>query len=119
MKPELTKRTEKRNVIVVMMESVELRRWGFGAPVTATPNLDNLAKRGVYAEIYANANQTVRGELAVLCSGMLDRMRAASSITMNPNLRTTCLQELLKQEDYSTHWFHGNTKRFFQKRGIL
>ena len=112
--------TEKRNVIVVMMESVRASEMGlYGAPVTATPNLDNLAKRGVYAEtFYANANQTVRGELAVLC-GLLDRMRAASSITMNPNLRTTCLQELLKQEDYSTHWFHGNTKRFFRREAFF
>ena len=91
----------------------------YGAEVSATPNLDRLARENVYAKtFYANANQTVRGELAVFC-GLLDRMRAASNITMNPNLRTTCLQEILKENGYKTHWFHGNTKRFFRRENFF
>ena len=115
-----TPQTDRPNVIVVMLESVRASEMGiYGAPVSATPNLDKLARENVYAKtFYANANQTVRGELAVFC-GLLDRMRAASNITMNHNLRTTCLQEILKANGYSTHWFHGNTKRFFRRENFF
>ena len=116
---EKEKKTQP-NVIIVMMESVRASEMGlYGAKVSATPQLDKIAQEGRFAKtFYASANQTVRGELAVLC-GLLDRMRAASSITMNPNLRTTCLPEILKEHGYKTHWFHGNTKRFFRRESFF
>ena len=81
----------------------------------ATPNLDKIAKEGLWAStFYANGNQTVRGELAFLC-GLLDRLKSAPVVTINPDLRATCLPRLLKDAGYKTHWFHGNTSSFFRR----
>ena len=36
-------------------------------------------------------------------------------VTINPDLRATCLPRLLQEKGYRTHWFHGNTSSFFRR----
>ena len=105
-----------KNVILVALESVPSFEMGlYGNSNSATPNLDKIAKKGLWAStFYANANQTVRGELAFLC-GLLDRLKSAPVVTINPDLRATCIPRLLKDAGYKTHWFHGNTASFFRR----
>ena len=108
--------TMQRNVIMVVMESVPAVEMGlYGNQESATPQLDAIAQESFWAStFYANGNQTVRGELALLCS-MLDRLKSAPVVTINPDLRATCLPRLLKEQGYRTHWFHGNTSSFFRR----
>ncbi len=111
-----TKPTQVKNVILVALESVPSFEMGlYGNPNSATPNLDSIAQQGLWASnFYANGNQTVRGELALLC-GLLDRLKSAPVVTINPDLRATCIPRLLKEAGYKTHWFHGNTSSFFRR----
>jgi phosphoglycerol transferase MdoB-like AlkP superfamily enzyme len=105
-----------KNVILIVLESVPSFEMGlYGNPVSSTPQLDKIAQQGLWAStFYANGNQTVRGELALLC-GLMDRLKSAPVVTINPDLRATCIPRLLKEAGYQTHWFHGNTASFFRR----
>jgi len=103
------------NILLVVLESVRASDTGFWGGVPITPNLDALAKRSVVAtEFYANATQTIRGEMAILCS-LLDYNRGAPFSESGARLRQHCLPEILAQHGYSTHWIHGYRSDFFKR----
>lgn len=110
-----TQSQAKLNVLVVVLESVRASETGFWGGVPITPNLDELARTSyVGTEFYANSTQTIRGEMAILCS-LLDYNRGAPFSESGARLRQHCLPDILAQHGYSTHWIHGFRRNFFKR----
>jgi len=111
----------KKNVLIVVMESVRAAEMGvYGAKSSISPNLDQISRESstIFNNAYANSFQTSRGELAILCSAY-DYIRGAPYSESNNIHLTKCLPEILKENDYSTFWFHGYDKKFFNRRNFL
>jgi phosphoglycerol transferase MdoB-like AlkP superfamily enzyme len=111
---------KKLNVIVVLMESFRLRESGIGTDhAELAPNLDALAREGLYFDhFYANAHQTVRGELAMLCS-LLPNPEGGQVYSVYPELSTTCLPQVLARQGYDTYWLNTFSADYGNKRGFL
>ena len=92
-KPDLNAAPEKKNVVIVLMESVrffEMMSHPDGADIA--PNLNALAKESLFFDqFYYNGIQTVRGELAVLCSVLPNNWGARSIRCTHTFRRTACL----------------------------
>lgn len=108
------------NVIVIMLESVRASALGFynGQP-GMTPHLDQFASEfWVATNFYANTNFTVKGETATWCGVMDYNVQAPYST--HKNLKDmTCLPRLLKDEGYSTRFYHGYSSHFYSRDVFL
>jgi len=113
-------RNEQLNIIVFVMESVRSSETGYaGGKSGVTPNLDKLAEElTVATDFYANTTQTVRAEMAILCSA-LDYNRGAPFAEFSQQVKNNCLPKILKDEGYETHWIHGYEKSFFSRDTFL
>jgi len=111
---------KKYNVIFILMESMRAYECGFlGANPSFTPRLDKLTKNAlVYENYYANGTQTVRAELASLCSVYTNPIGVPDYL-VNPNLKLISLPEILGDSGYDTLWFSGYTADFHNKRMFL
>jgi len=111
---------KKYNVIFILMESMRAYECGFlGANPSFTPRLDKLANNAlVYTNFYANGSQTVRAELASLCSVYTNPIGVPDYL-VNPNLKLISLPEILGHSNYNTLWFSGYTADFHNKRMFL
>ena len=113
------------NVVLILMESVR----SYEAAVntsrpTVTPNLRALAARGIsVSQFYAAGHQTVRSELAILCS-VIPNIGGGQIYSLYPFLQASCLPELLGRRGYSTLWFNaadssfGNAEEFLTAHGV-
>jgi phosphoglycerol transferase MdoB-like AlkP superfamily enzyme len=110
----------KYNVIFIMMESMRSYECGFlGAATSFTPRLDRLSRDAlVYTNFYANGTQTVRAELASLCSVYTNPIGVPDYL-VNPALNLISLPEILSDSNYDTLWFSGYTADFHNKRMFL
>ena len=108
------------NVVLILMES--FRQWETGVSEHrdgVAPNLRALMDQSLtFTNFYANAHQTVRGELATLCSSLPNYTRG-QVYTAYPTLGMMCLPQALKQMGYQTHWISSYTSRYANKRGFL
>ena len=118
-------RSEQLNVVLILMESVRALEasTSSGAP-SVTPNLRSLAKGGItVSQFYAAGHQTVRSELALLCS-VIPNIGGGQIYSLYPYLQASCLPELLGKRGYSTMWFNaadasfGNTEEFLTAHGV-
>ena len=116
----------RSNVVIVLMESFRLYQSGIDGAKgdTFAPNLAKLAKESLYfSNFYANANQTVRAEMATLCS-ILPNFTGGQVYSAFPSLGARCLPEILGDAGYSTHWIssyrasYGKKKRFLAQHGV-
>ncbi|MGH1486235.1 MAG: LTA synthase family protein [Cellvibrionaceae bacterium] len=111
----------KKNVIVLVMESVRAAETGFfsGNAQSTTPNIDLIAKQtDTFTNYYSNTVQTVRAEVSILCS-ILDFSRGTPISRRGIELFARCLPAILKENGYSTLWFHGNEKDYFNRDYFL
>ncbi|MEW5849639.1 MAG: LTA synthase family protein [Myxococcota bacterium] len=111
---------QKLNVVVVLMESFRLWESGIaGAEPGLAPNLWKLAQEGqFFPNFYANAHQTVRGEMATLCS-ILPNFTGGQVYSAFPDLSARCLPEVLRDAGWQTHWISSYTSNFGNKFGFL
>jgi len=118
--PVQTDNPAKYNIILILMESVRAYECGFlGAEPSFTPKLDELVKDAkVYTNFYANGSQTVRAEIALLCSIYPNPVGVATYL-VNPNLKVISLPEILGETGYDTLWFSGYTADFDNKGKFL
>ena len=116
--PELHK-----NVILVTIESMSaafLKE--FGNTQNLTPNLDKLAKEGLFfTDMYATGNRTVRGlESVTLC---IPPSPGESLIKRNNNDHMFSTGYLFKRRGYTVQYFYGgygyfdNMNTFFEGNG--
>ncbi len=112
---------DKKNVIIVVMESVRMAETGLygNSAQSSTPNLDQFASQSMnFKTHYANSNQTVRGEVAILCSA-LDYMNGGTYSMAGDAMKTNCLPSILNQYGYETYWIHGYKKKFFNRENFF
>jgi phosphoglycerol transferase MdoB-like AlkP superfamily enzyme len=113
--------SDKKNVIVLVLESVRAAETGFFSnnKQSATPNIDRIAKQtDAFINYYSNSVQTVRAELSILCS-ILDFSRGTPFSRRGVELPTRCLPSILKENGYNNLWFHGNEKTYFNRNHFL
>jgi len=108
------------NVVVVLMESFRLRESGIGTGhAVIAPHLDALASEGMFfPHFYADGHQTVRGELATLCS-VLPNYSGGQVYSTFPQLSLPCLPQILHDAGYQTHWFSAYMSSFGGKGTFL
>ena len=110
---------EPYNIILVVMESLRSSETGFLGGKNTTPNLDKISTQTIsFKNFYSNAPQTVRAEMAILCSNF-DFNRGPPLSEYSMKLRNICLPTILKSRGYSTHWYHGYTRDFFNREFFL
>ena len=112
----------KHNVVIILMESFRVFESGLIPGAVAegvAPHLKELAAESLFfPHFYANAHQTVRGELATLCS-VLPNYTGGQVYSRQPDLRAVCLPEVLRNAGWETHWISTYTARYGNKRGFL
>lgn len=104
------------NVIMIVMEGVRASEMGiYGNARSATPELDRIAKEGLFVrQYYSNSTQTVRAEVNLLC-GVFDRLGGAPFSTGEKPFDAICLPNILRRIGYATYWFHGYRQSFFSR----
>ena len=109
----------KENVIIILLESVRASEMGiYGAEHSASPFMDSLAKQSnVFLNAYSTAPITGKSEFAINCS-TLDFFAATSASDQDNLLNKRCIASILKESGFSTYWFHGNEKEFYN-RGVF
>lgn len=109
--------SNKKNVLLIVLESVRVAETGLSRSKQAsiTPNIDAIASESLTASAsYANANQTVRSEVSILCSA-LDYINGAPYAYQGEPISTACIPNILAEYGYETHWIHGYRKSFFNR----
>ena len=108
------------NVVLVLMETVRAFECGaYGAKPSFTPMLDALAAEGMlFRNFYANATQTMRGELALLTS-VHPNFTGPPLYSRRPDLAVTSLPAVLQSRGYKTLWISGYTSEYANKKGFL
>ncbi len=108
------------NIVIIMMESVVASASGaWGASPSYTPNLDALAANGLMAKnFYANGSQTVRGELASLCS-YYPNLSGGPIYSRYHKTEMICLPEILGSFGYQTMWISSYKKTYNKKSRFL
>ncbi|MCB9475861.1 MAG: LTA synthase family protein [Deltaproteobacteria bacterium] len=109
--------TEPYNVVLILGESLIAKPSGaYGHSPSFTPNLDRLARDSlVFKNYYANGSQTVRGEMALLCS-YYPNLRGGPIYVKKHKTSMRCLPDILHDFDYDTYWI-GSYKKTYSKKG--
>jgi arylsulfatase A-like enzyme len=107
-----TPRTERRNVVLVHLESIRARSvTPYNEQLKTTPFLDELAKKSLLAErAYTTIPNSLKGSISVNC-GIEPYLRAA--VEAEPGgIPAPCLAGLLKGQGYRTVFFQSATQKF-------
>jgi lipoteichoic acid synthase len=100
-----TSHTEKRNVVLIHLESTRARSMTpYNEGLKTTPYLDELAKSSLLAErAYVVLPRSSKGSVAVNC-GIAPPLYSGPEFEPG-NIPAPCLADLLKEQDYSTVLF--------------
>ena len=117
---EQTAKTERRNVVLIHLESVRARSvTAYNEDVETTPFLNGLAKRSLLGErAYTIVPHTSKAVTAVNC-GIEPHLVREITETEPGGIPARCLPELLKEEGYNSVWFSSATKRFEDRRDLV
>lgn len=105
--PTQTDPFTKRNVVVIIVESLSKRHVGLFGGKAQTPFLDSLFKQSMlFTNGYANAKESIQGIPAILSSipSWQDESYIFSLYAAN---KSNSLASLLKEQGYATSFFHG------------
>lgn len=112
--------TQNPNIIVILLESCGGQFTDISGRSDVTPNLNQLAKEGIYfANCYANSWRTDRG---TVCTWSGYPSFPTMSVMKIPSKSRTlpCLARTLQQErDYATHYLYGGDINFTNMRSYL
>ena len=105
--------TKPQNVIFIVLESFRQYEVGEHNGFSLTPNFDRIAKENFTPQyVYANSNQTIKAELALLC-GQYDFLVGTSISAYDMNFETRCLPKIFGEHGYKSLWFHGGYASFY------
>ena len=107
-----TSKTEKRNVVLIHLESIRARSvTPYNEQLQTTPFLDELAKKSLLVErAYTIIPNSLKGSISVNC-GIEPSLRAA--VEAEPGgIPAPCLAGLLKGQGYRTVFFQSATQKF-------
>ncbi len=110
----------KKNIIFIVLESVRKFETIPRNEVDITPNLNRISASNFSPKnFYANSNQTIKAEIALLCGTHDFLIGSSISASNNQQLKTNCLPNILKQHGYKSFWFHGAESGFFNRDRFL
>jgi phosphoglycerol transferase MdoB-like AlkP superfamily enzyme len=99
---------EKKNVVVIIVESLSKEYTGLGHRTSYTPFLDSLMQNSlVYTNAFANGKRSIEGIPAVLASMPSFQYDYISTVYCNNNI--TSFATVLKNKGYFSSFFHGGT----------
>lgn len=109
-----TKETERRNVVLIHLESVRARSaTPYNEEIETMPYLDTLADESLLAErAYTPVPYSSKALVSVNC-GMYPHPASGIKESEAPSaVPANCLPELLEKEGYRTAWFQSSWKDF-------
>src|SRR3712207_4869236 len=115
-----TPQTEKRNVVLIHLEST---RAGSVTPyneeLNTTPFLNELAKNSLFAErAYTVVPHTSKASVSVNC-GIEPHLVQPTTEAHPGGIPVSCLAGLLKEQGYHTSFFQSSTKDFEDFEGLV
>jgi arylsulfatase A-like enzyme len=115
-----TSETEKKNVVLIHLESVRSRSTTpYNENLDTTPYLDSLAENSLMAErAYTIVPHTSKAITAINCG--IDPHLVREITEAEPGgIPARCLPELLKEQGYDSVWFSSATEHFEDRRGLV
>ena len=115
-----TPRTEKRNVVLIHLESTRERSVTPYTPeLGTTPFLDELAKSSLFAQrAYTTVPHTSKATTSVNC-GIFPHVSEQNTEAEPGGIPVPCLPELLKGQGYDTVFFQSPTEDFEDRRDLV
>ncbi len=109
-----------KNIIFIVLESVRKYETMPQNGIDITPNFNKIASTNFTPKFYyANSNQTIKAEIALLC-GIHDFLVGTSiSAANHQQVKANCLPQILKKYGYRSYWFHGAKASFFNRDQFL
>lgn len=110
---EKTPQTEKRNVVVIVLESTRARSvTPYNPDIETTPFLDDLSKKSLLAErAYTIVPHTTKALVASECGREPHLVRKITE-SKPDNLPFACLSRLLGEQGYKSVWFQNGAGNF-------
>ena len=117
---EPTAQTEKRNVVLIHLESVRARSvTPYNEVLQTTPFLNELAKESLVAErAYAVVPHTSKAIVSVNC-GIEPHLLREITEAEPGGVPARCLAHLLEEQGYDTVWFSSATKDFEDRPDLV
>jgi lipoteichoic acid synthase len=117
---EQTERTQKRNVVLIHLESARARSvTPYNKDIDTTPFLNELSKESLMAErAYAVVPHTSKAITAVNC-GIEPHLVRDITEAESGGVPARCLPELLEEQGYNTVWFSSATEHFEDRRDLV
>src|ERR687894_2527762 len=115
-----TPRTEKRNVVLIHLESTRAQSvTPYNEDLKTTPFLDELAKSSLLAErAYTTVPHTSKASVSANC-GVYPHLVTTTTEALPEGIPAPCLAGLLKQQGYNTVFFQSSTKSFENFQGLV
>jgi hypothetical protein len=115
-----TPRTEKRNVVLIHLESTRARSvTPYNEDLNTTPFLDELAKSSLLAErAYTTVPRTSKAIVSVNC-GIQPHLVEEITEGRQGGIPSRGLADLLKEQRYSTAFFQSSTENFENFRDLV
>jgi lipoteichoic acid synthase len=115
-----TPETEKRNVVLVHLESTRAQAvTPYNQELKTTPFLDELAKQSLVAErAYTTVPHTSKASVSVNC-GVYPHLVTTVTEALPEGIPAPCLADLLKKQGYYTVFFQSSTKSFENFQGLV
>ena len=111
---------EKRNVVLIHLESVRARSvTPYNEDLQTTPYLNELANESLVAErAYAVVPHTSKAIVSVNC-GIEPHLVRKITEAEPDGVPARCLADLLKEQEYDTAWFSSATEHFEDRRDLV
>jgi lipoteichoic acid synthase len=117
---ENTAETEKKNVVLIHLESARARSMTpYNQDLDTTPYLDGLAGNSLLAErAYTIVPHTSKAVTSINC-GIDPHLVRGITESEPGGVPARCLPELLKEQGYSSVWFSSATEHFEDRRDLV
>ena len=115
-----TPHTEKRNVVLVHLESTRAQSvTPYNQELKTMPFLDELAKSSLLAErAYTTVPHTSKASVSANC-GVYPHLVTTTTEALPEGIPAPCLAGLLKEQGYNTVFFQSSTKSFENFQGLV
>jgi lipoteichoic acid synthase len=115
-----TPQTEKRNVVLVHLESTRAQSvTPYNPELDTMPFLDELAKSSLLAErAYTTVPHSSKASVSANC-GVYPHLVTTTTEALPEGIPAPCLAGLLEKQGYNTVFFQSSTKRFENFQGLV
>ncbi len=114
-----TPQTNKRNVVLISLESTRARSvTPYNENIGTTPFLDELAKKSLFAErAYAPVPHTTNALTASICG--IDPPNRPGTPSVGDNIPSQCLPDLLNEQGYNSVYFTSSVQTFERRPEVV